>query len=333
MGNQGTVFSRTALAIALVMTTRAPLWPQSPAASSGAPQSYSQGPPDWQRAAGGKMAFVTASVKQNTTAPARASYSNFPLGPGDVYFPNRGVFRAGNHTLATYIIFAYKITPSMEQLLLSQLPKWATADRFDIQAKAEGNPTKDQMRLMMQTLLADRFRLVVHYETRQLPVLVLVMDQPGKLGPLLQQHVDDSPCPTTPEAPSPAPMAPPQTVDMRFPITCGGVLDMVPSAPGRTRAGARNVSMELIASSLMGGPNGPNRPILDRTGLTGRFDVALEYSPEGKRSSPPSGNVQPEPRGPTFAEALKEQLGLRLETQTAPVDFLLVDYVDQLSPN
>jgi len=83
----------------------------------------------------------------------------------------------------------------------------------------------------------------------------------------------------------------------------------------------------------MGGPNGPNRPILDRTGLTGRFDVALEFSPEGKRSSPSSGNVQPESRGPTFAQALKEQLGVKLEPQTAPVDMLVIDYVAQLSPN
>src|SRR5260370_593319 len=343
MGNKRSLFPKTALAIALAGTMRAALWPQSMSAqsggsgeaSSGPAQSYSQPPPDWQNAAGGKMAFDTASIRQTTATPARGWNSNFALGPGDVYFPNGGVFRAANVTVARYIVFAYKITPSMEYVELSQLPKWATTDRYDIQAKAEGNPTKDQMRLMMQALLADKFKLVVHYETRQVPVLALVMDQPGKLGPLLQQHPDDAPCPTTPMVPSPAPTASPEPekVDTRFPITCGGILDMVPSAPGRLRAGARNVSMELIASSLMGGPNGPNRPILDRTGLTGRFDVALEFSPEGKRSSPSSGNVQPESRGPTFAQALKEQLGVKLEPQTAPVDMLVIDYVAQLSPN
>src|SRR5260370_19135171 len=302
MGNKRSLFPKTALAIALAGTMRAALWPQSMSAqsggsgeaSSGPAQSYSQPPPDWQKAAGGKMAFDTVSIRQNTTTPARGWNSNFPLGPGDVYFPNGGVFRAANLTLARYIVFAYKITPSMEQLVLSQLPKWATTDRYDIQAKAEANPTKHQMRLMMQALLADKFTLVVHYETRQVPVLVLVMDQPGKLGPLLQQHPDDAPCPPTPMVPNPAPTASPEPekVDTRFPITCGGILDMVPSAPGRVRAGARNVSMELIASSLMGGPNVPNRPILEKTGLNRQVDAALRIFAEGERCSPSPGKTE-----------------------------------------
>ena len=119
-----------------------------------------------------------------------------------------------------------------------------------------------QMRLMMQSLLADRFKLAVHYETRQLPVYVLLMDPPGKLGPLLQQHVNDSSCPTTPWVPSPPPTAPPQTLDARFPGPCGGMLDMPPSVPGRIRAGARNVTMEMIASSLPGTETGVDRPVL-----------------------------------------------------------------------
>src|SRR5260370_566691 len=285
MGNKRSLFPKTALAIALAGTVRAALWPQSMSAqsggsagaSSGPAQSYSQPPPDWQNAAGGKMAFDTASIRQTTATPARGWNSNFALGPGDVYFPNGGVFRAANCDNSTYIVFAYKITPSMEYVELSQLPKWATTDRYDIQAKAEGNPTKDQMRLMMQALLADKFKLVVHYETRQVPVLVLVMDQPGKLGPLLQQHPDDAPCPTTPMVPSPAPTAPPEPeeVDTRFPITCGGILDMVPSAPGRVRAGARNVPMGLIARSVMGRPHCPNPPLMRTTALTRMCESSL----------------------------------------------------------
>ena len=66
--------------------------------------------------------------------------------------------------LQVHIEFAYKMMPSREQTetMLAHLPKWVTTDRFIIQAKAEGNPTKDQMRLMMQSLLADRFKLAVH---------------------------------------------------------------------------------------------------------------------------------------------------------------------------
>ena len=153
--------------------------------------------PDWQKAAGGKMAFDVASVTRKTTARPYPIGSNFPLGPGDVYVPNGGLFKAANLPLTAYIGFAYKVTENQEEALLSQLPKWAITDRFDIQGRAQGNPTKDQMRLMMQSLLADRFRLAVHYESRQVPVFALIVDQPGKLGPLLQKHADDSPCPTT----------------------------------------------------------------------------------------------------------------------------------------
>src|SRR6266849_9469917 len=131
---------------------------------------------DWQTAAGGRMAFDVASVKKNTTAPSRARSSDFPLGPGEVYVPNGGRFRAMNYPLVAYIEFAYKIADGQEQLLLPQLPKWVTTDRFDIEASAQGNPSKDQMRLMMQSLLADRFKLAVHYETRQLPVYSLLME-------------------------------------------------------------------------------------------------------------------------------------------------------------
>ena len=101
----------------------------------------------------------------------------------------------------------------------------------------------------MRSLLADRFRLAAHHEIRQLPVYALLLDQPGKLGPLLQKHPDGAPCPATPMPPSPPPLAPPQALDARFPPACGGFVDMAPSAPGRIRAGARAVSLESGAST------------------------------------------------------------------------------------
>jgi uncharacterized protein (TIGR03435 family) len=288
--------------------------------------------PQWQINAGGKMQFQTASVRRNTALPPKAVFFNFPLGPGDVYQPRGGVFLARNLPLSTYIEFAYKITPNQEQLAFSQMPKWVTTDRFDIQAKAEGNPTKDQMRLMMQTLLADRFRLAVHYETRQLPVLALIVDRPGILGPQLQQHPFDMPCPTTSIVPSPAPTAQPQLVDSRFPSTCGGILPMTPSAPGRYRSGARNVTMDLIASSFAEGDE-LDRPVVDKTGLTGKFDYALEYSPRPDGRPPSETNFRSDPSGPTLTQALQEQLGLKFESQTAPMNIVIVDYADALSLN
>jgi uncharacterized protein (TIGR03435 family) len=83
-----------------------------------------------------------------------------------------------------------------------KLPKWTSTEYFDIQARAVGSPTKDQLRLMMQSLLAERFRLAIHNETRQLPVFALVLVKSGKTGPHLQAHAADDSCPTVfpPEA-------------------------------------------------------------------------------------------------------------------------------------
>lgn len=286
-------------------------------------QSRSVPPPDWQEAAGGKMAFESATVTQDTSPPPFPVRSNFPLGPGDVYVRTGGMFRARNFSVFTYINFAYKVTESQKPFLQSQLPKWAFTDRFDIQASAQGNPTKDQMRLMMQSLLADRFRLSAHYETRDVPVFALVLDQPGKLGPLLQKHPDDAQCPTTPWAPSPPPTGPPQFVDARFPETCGGIVDMAPSAPDRVRRGARNISLDLVASSMTSGPGSEvDRPVVNETGLTGTFDVAIEFTADDQGSS-----------GPTYFEALKEQVGLRLEPKTGQVTFLVIDYIEEPPAN
>ena len=85
-------------------------------------------------------------------------------------------------------MFAYKLRLTDEQIhsLLAPLPKWLSTDSFKIHAKAEGNPTKDQMRLIVQSPLADRFKLRIHFETHEVPVLALGLDKPGKTGPKLR---------------------------------------------------------------------------------------------------------------------------------------------------
>ncbi len=333
MASKANFLPRIALAVALTGMALRPLQAQALNTRSPSAQSASVPTPDWEVAAGGKMAFDTATVRQSTAAPSNPRSATFPLGPGDVYIPRGGFFGARNFPLYLYIFFAYKVIDNQEQFLDDQLPKWALTDRFDIEARKEGNPTKDQMRLMMRSLLADRFRLAAHHEIRQLPVYALLLDQPGQLGPLLQKHPDGAPCPATPMPPSPPPLAPPQALDARFLPACGGFVDMPPSAPGRIRAGAREVSMEFIASSLTGGLGGLDRPIWDRTDLTGKFDVAIEFVPHTNGSSPLGPNFRPDPTGPSFVQALKEQLGLRLEAQTGPVDVLVLDYVEPLSAN
>jgi uncharacterized protein (TIGR03435 family) len=279
------------------------------------------------KAAGDKLAFDVASVKPNTSGGE--SNSNFPLGPGDVYAPNGGYFSATGFSLGSYIAFAYKVTPYQMQSLLSQLPGWASTDRYDIQARVKGNPSKDQMRLMMRSLLADRFKLGVHTETQQVPVYAVLLAKPGTTGPQLQPHLDGAPCSTTlPSASDPAPQS---NVAGKFPALCGGIFNMPPSAPGRERAGARNVPMGMIASALTAMGN-LGRPVLDQTGIGGTFDFSFEWTPDPD-AVPPGVDFQPDPSGPSFQGALKEQLGLKLESQKGPTDVIVVDHVERPSAN
>jgi uncharacterized protein (TIGR03435 family) len=121
--------------------------------------------PDWQKAAGGKMEFEVASVRQDTSGVFRPP--SFSLSADDGSPPLEGLFHA-DFQLLIYIEFAYKIGPSMEQLdaMLAHLPKWVNSDRYQTEARYPGKPTKDQVRLMMQSLLAERFGLKVHFETQ-----------------------------------------------------------------------------------------------------------------------------------------------------------------------
>jgi uncharacterized protein (TIGR03435 family) len=219
------------------------------------------------------------------------------------------------------------------QSLLNQLPAWVTTDRFEIKARAEGNPGKDDMRLMMQSLLADRFKLAIHKETRQVSVFNLVLVKPGKTGPRLQLHPADAHCSATTDS-NPAAPGYKSTPEGGFPTVCGGVLGMPPSAPGRFHVGARNVTLALIANYMASNGN-LGRGVVDQTGLTGRFDFALEWAPEIIRPMPtePGRDLQIEPSGPTFVQAVRDQLGLKLEPQKSSVEVIVFDHIEHPSEN
>lgn len=289
-------------------------------------------PPPAPPAAAAPLSFDVASIRPNNSSDLSAN-ANFPLGPGDVYTPNGGHFTSTNFPLVSYIHFAFKILGNQAQSLDSQLPGWASTDRFDIQARTDGDPakdTKDQMRLMMRSLLADRFKLAIHYETRQVPVFGLLPVKPGKTGPQLQAHPADSSCSTLiPTADGPGFDA---TVAGGYPALCGGLLRLAPNAPGRQHVGARNVTVAFIANQLAWLGN-LGRPVLDQTGLTGKFDFALEWVPEANVPAPGGPDSQPDPSGATFMQALKEQLGLKLDSQKGPTEVLVVDHLEHLSEN
>jgi uncharacterized protein (TIGR03435 family) len=276
------------------------------------------------------MAFDAASVKQNVSHDP--AHSNVGLNSLDEGPPNGGFLSASNFPLSVYIMFAYKLTPYQMQFFQSQLPKWAAADSLDLEARAQGSPTRDQMRLMMQSLLSDRFKLAVHTETRQLPVLAVVLEKPGKPGPRLIPLSEDEPCASdSPQAPGAGPS--PQKYEGWF-TPCGGVgLQFV---AGRVHAGSANISSGQLADMLSVASFGAidrSRPVLDQTGLNGKFDFTIEYTPDPNGPARNRPNFQPDESGPTFLEALKDQLGLKLESTKGPVDVLVVDHVEEPSPN
>jgi uncharacterized protein (TIGR03435 family) len=310
------------LIIVSLMSIAALLLPQTAIGQATATKEYVV--PTWMTVAGGKKEFDIASVKQNKSDESRPD-SNMPLGPGDVYVPTGGVFSAKALPLTEYVDFAYKVTNNQRSSLNSQMPDWARSERYDIEARCDDhNATKDQMRLMMQSLLADRFKLAIRMEIRQVPVFALVLSKPGKTGPQLQPHpASDASCST----------APSEAETGMFPASCGGILGMQPTTPGDDRAAARNVSMDVIASFLSGLGGGINRPVLDQTGLSGKFDFSLEWAPESNRPPPISADAGPVAQGPPALEALKEQLGLKLEPAKGPVETIVIEHVELPSPN
>lgn len=201
-----------------------------------------------------------------------------------------------------------------------------------IDARAEGNPTKDQMRLMVRSLLADRFKLAVHFETQETPVLAMVLARPGKLGPNLKPHDQGPPCDG---AASPFPAAdrssPEKTSDV-FPSICDAYM-MKSGQDHIIHLGSRHTTMAQMAESLPG-PGRLGRPVIDETGLTGTYDFVLSFVPENYNASPAPGTTGTlDSAGPTFLEAVKDQLGIKLIPKKAPLRVLVIDHIEQPSPN
>jgi uncharacterized protein (TIGR03435 family) len=283
------------------------------------------------------LSFDVASVRENKSgfsAPSDQPHSNFPIGSDDSYYQTGGEFSATNLPLDSYIIFAYKITNNNRDALIASLPGWALNDGFNIQARTDvKDVTKDQMRLMMQSLLADRFKLVVHHEKRDVPVFAAVLEQPGKLGPQLRKHSPEGPCPRPNPAQQPmssagAPPAP-ATDAAGFPAVCGGFANYLrPTAPYHRRFGGGNLSLSAIVGGLSG-PGHLGRPVVDQTGLAGGYDFFIDYLPD----PPPDKEPPADASGPNFVEALKTQLGIKLLRQRSTIDFVIVDHVERPSPN
>ena len=277
------------------------------------------GVPQWQVAAGGHMAFEVASVKP---APHLRT-PTFPLDEGPLFRTGSGENPHGRLSVAfpvsMYIGFAYKLMLSSDQrqAMYAHLPKWVDTDYFEIDAKAAGNPTKDQMRLMMQSLLAERFHLAAHYEMQEMPVYALTPIKPGKWGSKLIRHANGPPCD-----------APPGPDAGVFPDRCEIDTQIIRNA--RLVAGARNTTMALLAFFLS---RRVGRPVVDQSGITDKIDYQVEWTPEADVRLPPDVEIQPDPDPVTFLDAVRDQLGLKLGSTRGTVQTLVIDQIERPSEN
>ena len=237
-----------------------------------------------------------------------------------------GLYTATNVPLRALIASVYlnEFPPKGE--LIFGGPAWIDSALFNIEARAEGNPGNPQMNLMVQSLLEDRFKLVMHQETRQLPIYALVVAKPGKIGPQLTLHSGDTKC-TDAAAGKPLPQPGP---GQAMPAYCGGFF-MNPR-PGDLRETGNRITMDMLGQFLR---QSVDRTVVDRTGLSEVFDFTLEFAPElgpgSQRSTAASASDPSTP--PAIFTALQEQLGLKLESQKGPVNVIVIDHVEQPSPN
>lgn len=243
------------------------------------------------------LTFEVASVKPSTEV--RGMFIRYPPGGG---------LRVAGATLKNLISMAYGV----REFLISGAPAWVDRERFDIEARATTSdaaesPTDpansaEQRKVIerLRNLLADRFQLTFHRETREEQVYALAV---AKGGPKFRESTDD---------------------------------------PGRIRMGrgtliGHAVGMGLLALNLS---NELGRRVIDKTGLTGKYNFELEWtpgesSPEAPGPVPPGAELPPPPapNGPSVFTALPEQLGLRLESQKGPVEIFVVDRAEKPSEN
>jgi uncharacterized protein (TIGR03435 family) len=253
----------------------------------------------------GIQAFEVASIRRNLTGAQRGGGLAGPQ-PG-------GRFIAVGATLSRLVSGAF------DDLQVVGGPAWIDSDRFDVNARAAAEPSMPEMRLMRRALLVDRFKLVAHTDVREMPVYALTTTREDRrLGPKLRESdaacAEEARTSLQRSAPGPVP-------------GCG---DFRLSARSLT---ARGMTMTGLAR-LLGGRAG--RPVLDRTGLQGAYDLEVEWSSDlGLAQAPPgsAGAGELTPEGLSLFTALQEQLGLRLQATRGPVNVVVVDHAEAPTPD
>jgi len=264
--------------------------------------------------------FEVASIKRNTSGDGRVMIG---MQPG-------GRFTATNVPLRFLMTSAFRI----QEFQIDGAPGWAATDRFDIVAKAEAGAPEGQMMAMLQSLLVERFKLAAHHETKEMPIYALVLARAdGRLGPKLKPSTVDCEAmrgrgPAQAGAVGAGSPEAGRAGVVRMPVS-GSMPCAVRMGPG-TLVGTP-MSLDQLARTLS---NTVRRFIVNKTGLTGNYDVDLTFTPEqlaqGGGAAGPGGPQGPaiDPNGPSVYTALQEQLGLKLDAQRGPVETLVIDHVE-----
>jgi uncharacterized protein (TIGR03435 family) len=293
-------------------------------------------PPQSQTQNAAAPLFESASIKPNTSGNAVRAQSTSSTSPvfevatiklhksGDekqsMTYPANG-FIATNVTLWMLLRVAYGV----EDNQISGAQNWFNAESYDVEASVD-RPVAEELRKltrdqraakqqpMLQALLADRFKLALHRETKELPVYALVI---AKDGPKLQEAKPGDTYSNGLKGLDGLPAGPNYTVMRRNQLTTQArpVLSL-----------ARDLSRVL------------GSPVLDKTGLTGNYDFTLHWTSDESlagvfKGTGSSGTLSPDSSGPSIFTAVQEQLGLELKEQTAPAQVLVIDHAERPSGN
>ena len=295
--------------------------------------------------------FEVASVKPAEPQPPGQMRIRMSGGPGT---PDPGQLTYTNVSLKNVMMNAYDVKGYQ-----INGPNWLDGERFDIVAKIPQGATKEQFQQMLQNLLAERFKLTLHHETKELPMYALVV---GKGGPKLKESVEEDAA--TPQGAAAPPLPPPgrdEAGPVRLKMGADG-MPQLPSGMGKNGmitmmmidqhgSGGMRVRMmgkgQPISALLEPLRNQLGRPVVDATNLKAKYDITLDYAPDGLNG--PMGMMPPPPPqhdgapggggpmasapdmgGPTIFTALQEQLGLKLEQRKGPVDLLVIDRLEKV---
>jgi uncharacterized protein (TIGR03435 family) len=253
------------------------------------------------------LAAIALAGAQSTPPDAGLKYEVASVKPGTPGQPGMARpepggqrYRGANLPLSLYISSAYRI--KADQVVGA--PGWVDTDLFDIEAQAEKPSSLEQHHLMMQSLLAERFHLKFHFETKEMPVYSLTVESSG---PKLTAH---------------------DAANSGEPW-----IEQGRDAPFRARWKATATSMELFAFRLAAILD---RPVIDRTALKGDYDFTLTYTMDLPPNLPSTALLNGEPidtSGPSIFLAIRQQLGLRLDTRRGPAKVMVIDHVEKPSAN